>query len=111
MGIQYNSESVDSGAISVDWGVSQEGSWHQVFFHFSAAPTTRANIEVWLIHPDGGVYSIKLREFDPFGVEDVEITGPRTLVAKGFLIRVTYPNPDDLTIGVTIKGTDNIQQD
>ena len=111
MGIQWTSDSVDSGAISVDWKLSQEGSWRQVFVHLSAAPTTRADIQVWLIHPEGAVYSTLLRAPDPFGVEDVEITGPRTLVAKGFLIRVTYPNPDDLTIGVTIKGTDNVQDD
>ena len=109
MGIQYTDTTVESGAITAEWEVVNEGALRSVDVHFDTAPTSIGNIEVYLVSPEGDVFSTEVRTASPVNVTDVAIEfDPPKLVPKGFTIEARYANPDDRTVGITITGSDSI---
>lgn len=112
MGIQYVEEVHSDSNIVVTWEVANEGACRSVLMHFDTAPTSAADVQVWIISPLGDDYSTMKHEVAATNETDISIDfDPPILVPNGWKIEVRYANPDSRKIGITVIGVDNYQKD
>ena len=77
-----------------------------IIIHFSEAPTTSENVIVSYDSENGDAYTTELAKEDPSenSLTDLVLEWDNGFVLDpGDAIKITYPNTDGRTIGITVK--------
>lgn len=104
--VRQNATSVSSAApINLQWTAPFECVMEQLTAHWSAVPTTSQNIVLTKDATAGAVYDTVLRSIDPStageNTTDIVCIIPFRFT-KGDIVKVTYANTDNRTVGVEI---------
>ena len=97
-------------SVLMSWDVPTAGVLLCVFAKFSVAPSTSESFVIRFKSKHGTDSDVVLYSVNPMTDSLTQIVWFPSLpvaINKGDRIEVSYPNTDDLTIGVTVKGLDS----
>ena len=98
-----------TGAVQLNWTPPASGHWLAATLNFTggAAPTTAGSVDLIFKSKHGTAYDTKVYSVDPSSPASVSLYLSPDVpfpVNQGDTIQLTYPNPDNLEVAVTIKG-------
>ena len=77
-----------------------------ILIHFDEAPTTAENVTVSYMNKAGEAYTTELYKEDPSAKSTTDLVlqwDNGFVLDPGDSIKITYPNTDERTIGITVK--------
>jgi hypothetical protein len=97
-------KSTGSAAIALTCAPADQYQVVTVLVHFSAAPTTAADLNITVNSGNGPEYDTLIYTIDPStsSITSLVWSPCSMILLKGDAVEVSYSNPDDRTYGVTV---------